>query len=222
MIGIDLDLLLSVQHERTVTNDSIVSFAGRGLQLPRDDQRTHYVRCPVLVHEFPEGELGVSYQGRLLARYDRTGQFLSAPVPRPAGARKAQQTGTTRALSARPIVAPGAAVRVASNSRAQWVQPPGTTAPRAAAGRPTPTAPHASKPRHSSTRAGAAAHNVDGTTRSPQPPATKGRPNYRAVHNVDSSLCHHRASEVRAQEKKDVKPKTREPKKIRSRTERTS
>jgi len=222
LIGIELDLLLSVQHARTVTNDSLVSFEGRGLPVPRDDQRAHYVRCPVLVHEFPEGELGVSYQGRLLARYDRAGQLLPAPVPRPAGARNAQHTGTPRVLSARPIVAPGAAGRVASTSRAQWGQPPGTKAPRAAAGRPTPTSPHTSKARHSSTRAGAAAHHVDGTTRSPQPPATKGRLNYRAVHNVDSSLCHHRASEVRAQEKKDAKLKTGEPKKTRSRTERTS
>lgn len=219
MIGIDLDLLLSVQHERTVTNDSIVSFEGRGLQLPRDDQRAHYVRCPVLVHEFAEGELGVSYQGRLLARYDRAGQLLPAPAPPPAAERKAQQTGTTRAMSAMPIAAPGAAVRVASSSRGQRARRPATIAPRAAAGRLTPSASHAGAPGHSSTRAGAAAHNVDGDTRNPKPPATTPRPNYRAVHNVDSSLCHHPALYVRAPRAINNKPKDS---KKRPRTERTS
>jgi hypothetical protein len=40
------------------------------------------VRCPVLVHEFTDDSLGISYQGRLLARYDRTGRLLEAPRAR--------------------------------------------------------------------------------------------------------------------------------------------
>ncbi len=84
LIGVELDLLLSVHHERTVWNDSTVSFEGLKLELPRRPDRAHYVRCPVLVHEFPEGTLGVSYQGRLLARYSRTGELLAIPLaPRP-------------------------------------------------------------------------------------------------------------------------------------------
>ena len=39
----------------------------------------HFVRCPVSVHQFPKANLGVSYQGRLLARYDATGGILSIP-----------------------------------------------------------------------------------------------------------------------------------------------
>ena len=192
MVGIDLELLLSAQHERVVPNDSAVPFEARGLQLPPLPQRPHYVRCPVLVHEFPEGELGVSYQGRLLARYERDGQLLAAAAPRPVAERKAQQTGTTRAMSALPIVASRASLRVASRARGQRARPPGIIAPRAA-GRPTPSAPPASAAGRSPTRAGAAAHNVDGDTRNPQQPATKPQPSYRAVHNVDSSLCHHPA-----------------------------
>jgi len=89
--GIDLELLLSVHHERSVNNDSTVSFEGRSLQLPQRAERAHYVRCPVLVHEFPAGTLGVSYQGRLLARYSPAGELL-APLPpsrRRAGGRRA-------------------------------------------------------------------------------------------------------------------------------------
>ncbi len=83
LVGVDLELLLSIQHERTVNNDSVVSFESVRLQLPRRSDRAYYVRCPVLVHEFPEGTLGISYQGRLLARYTRDGQLLAVPpVPR--------------------------------------------------------------------------------------------------------------------------------------------
>lgn len=83
LVGVELELLLSTQHRRTVNNDSTVAFNTRCLQLPRTAERAHYVRCEVTVHEFPEGPLGVSYQGRLLARYGRDGDLLSAgPPPR--------------------------------------------------------------------------------------------------------------------------------------------
>jgi transposase len=222
LVGVELELLLSVQHERTVWNDSTVSFEGMKLQLPPRPDRAHYVRCPVLVHEFPEGELGISYQGRLLARYERAGQLLPAPAPRPVATRTAQQTGTTRAMSGRPLVAPEAAVRVASRSRGQRARPPGILAPRAAAGRSTPSAPHVGAAPHSSTRAGAAAHNVDGDTRNRHQSATKQRPSYRAVHNVDSSLCPHPARSVRARRAYNKKPTEPKTKNKRSRTERTS
>jgi len=85
LAGIDLRLLLSVQHERVVRNDSTVTFEKIILQLPPGRERLHYVRCPVLVHEFLEGTLGVSYQGRLLARYTRQGDLL----PRSSGTERA-------------------------------------------------------------------------------------------------------------------------------------
>jgi len=50
--------------------------------LPRLRLRRHYVRCPVLVHEFPDDTLGISHQGRLLARYDRQATLLEAPTAR--------------------------------------------------------------------------------------------------------------------------------------------
>lgn len=81
LVGVDLELLLSVQHARTVQNDSTVLFGNRALQLPRAPERLHYVRCAVTVHEFPAGTLGISYQGRLLARYGRDGELVSAGVP---------------------------------------------------------------------------------------------------------------------------------------------
>ena len=82
LVGVDLRLLLSAHHERTVRNDSTVSFERLALQLPPTRDRRHYVRCPVLVHEFPDDTLGISYQGRLLARYTRQGTLIEAPAAR--------------------------------------------------------------------------------------------------------------------------------------------
>jgi transposase len=79
LAGIDLDLLLSAQHQRIVRNDNTVTFKNLILQLPTTRERMHFVRCPVSVHQFPNATLGVSYQGRLLARYDVTGGILPAP-----------------------------------------------------------------------------------------------------------------------------------------------
>jgi transposase len=76
MAGLDLELLLSVQHERTVKNDNTVSFQGVTFQLPSSKTRYHYVRCPVLLHELTNGRLAISYQGERLATYSRDGEQI--------------------------------------------------------------------------------------------------------------------------------------------------
>ena len=76
LAGIDLDLILSVQQQRTVRNDNTVSFEGTTLQLPPNKYRHHYVRCRVLVHQFIDKTLGVSFQNHLLARYSTDGELL--------------------------------------------------------------------------------------------------------------------------------------------------
>lgn len=73
LVGVDLELLLSVQHERVVQNDNTVQFKRRSLQLESSKDRMHYVRCPVLVHELLDGTLGVSYQGKLIGRFTTDG-----------------------------------------------------------------------------------------------------------------------------------------------------
>jgi transposase len=161
LVGVDLELVLSIQHERTVTNDSVVSFESLSLQLPRRPDRAHYVRCPVLVHEFPDGTLGVSYQGRLLARYTRAGQLLAVP---PAARRRRPGARRTAPGEGRPI------------------------------------------PQLSTTRAGAAAHSVDGGTAKPRHPPKHARPRTTAVHNVDSSFSYHPAVTVRAAKSNSLTP----------------
>ena len=78
--GIELELVLSSKHERVVRNDNTITFKNLILQLPSTRYRIHFVRCPVTVHQFSNGTLGISYQGRLLARYDGAGGPLQ-PSP---------------------------------------------------------------------------------------------------------------------------------------------
>jgi hypothetical protein len=66
--GIELELLLSAKHKQVVRNDNTVTFNTVFLQLPTTRERIHFVRCPVVVHQLPNGTLGVSYKGRLLAQ----------------------------------------------------------------------------------------------------------------------------------------------------------
>ena len=151
LVGVDLELLLSAQHERVVRNDSTVPFETLTLQLPQLPQRPHYVRCPVLVHEFPAGTLGISYQGQLLARYDRAGHLLPSAAPRRrSAARNRAQHGTARPLSPVAIVAPGASGSVASEPAGRGARPTAKSGRREAgrnrergAGRPTRSSPHA-------------------------------------------------------------------------------
>src|SRR5580704_976649 len=80
LAGVELELVLSSKHERIVRNDNTVTFKNLILQLPSTHQRIHFVRCPVTVHQFANGTLGISYQDRLLARFDSSGG-CSRPAP---------------------------------------------------------------------------------------------------------------------------------------------
>jgi transposase len=94
LTGIELELVLSSKHERIVRNDNTVTFKNLILQLPSTRHRMHFVRCPVLVHQFANGTLGISYQGRLLARYDALGGPLR-PSPNKERTAAAQRLAST-------------------------------------------------------------------------------------------------------------------------------
>src|SRR2546421_10213744 len=88
LAGIELELVLSSKHERIVRNDNTVTFKNLILQLPSTPHRIHFVRCPVTVHQFSNGTLGISYQGRLLARYDAAGGPLHPNFDKEGAARE--------------------------------------------------------------------------------------------------------------------------------------
>lgn len=77
LAGVNLQLLLSIHHDRVVQKDSTVVFGGIVLQLPPTNARRNYVRCPVIVHELLGGGLAVSYQGDVIARFTADGVPLS-------------------------------------------------------------------------------------------------------------------------------------------------
>src|SRR6201987_82749 len=103
LAGIELELVLSSKHERIVRNDNTITFKNLILQLPTTRHRIHFVRCPVTVHQFANGTLGISYQGRLLARYDASGESLQ-PSPnkeRAAGTQRLASTAVQRVATPR-------------------------------------------------------------------------------------------------------------------------
>lgn len=71
--GLNLELLLSLQHERVVRADNTISFNGTALQLRPSDLRMHYARCRVLVHELIDGTLAVSFERQEIGRFTREG-----------------------------------------------------------------------------------------------------------------------------------------------------
>lgn len=77
IVGIDLKRLLSVQHERVVRNDNTVVLEKLVLQLPARKERMHFARCPVTVHEFLDGTLGVSFRETLVATFTREGKEVT-------------------------------------------------------------------------------------------------------------------------------------------------
>jgi len=110
LTGIELELVLSSKHERVVRNDNTVTFQNLILQLPSTRHRMHFVRCPVIVHQFANGTLGISYQGRLLARYDALGGPLNSCPNK-------ERTATAQRLAS------GAVRRVATHWRTRTQNP---------------------------------------------------------------------------------------------------
>lgn len=82
LVGMDLELVLSEQHERVVGKDSVVSFENLALQLPRGQERASYARCAVIVHRVLDGSLVVTHMGRILARYASDGAPARQQQPR--------------------------------------------------------------------------------------------------------------------------------------------
>ena len=80
----ELDDILCLKEERTVTRDNCVSYKRLQLQLPVGHGR-HYVERLVRVHEHADGRLSVFHGPQRLARYDADGAMLREPVALAAG-----------------------------------------------------------------------------------------------------------------------------------------
>lgn len=77
LAGIDLELLVSEQHERIVQKDNTVLFERLHLQLAASAERVSWARCPVLIHELVDGALAVTLHNKLIGKFDRQGTPLT-------------------------------------------------------------------------------------------------------------------------------------------------
>jgi transposase len=82
LVGIDLELLLSVQTLRHVRNDHPVTLNGQVLQLPEPKGRPSLAGCQVLVHQFVDRGLAISFQSVVLARFNPDGDLVQHPKTR--------------------------------------------------------------------------------------------------------------------------------------------
>ncbi|MEY3193468.1 MAG: hypothetical protein RI982_1250 [Bacteroidota bacterium] len=76
-VGRDLQEILSIQEERIVAKDNTISYHNKTLQIPKAEDRYHYVKCKIMVHEYANGNLAIFHGPRKLAVYDNNGKLLS-------------------------------------------------------------------------------------------------------------------------------------------------
>ena len=69
----DLDLIFSLQYERTVNRDNTVSFQNLRLQMERVGWRATLAGCQVMVHQHLDGTLSITHGPHVLGRYTAEG-----------------------------------------------------------------------------------------------------------------------------------------------------
>jgi transposase len=74
----DLDLVLSLQFERTVNRDNTVSFQNLSLQIEAVRWRATLAGCQVMVHQHLDGTLSLTHGPHLLGRYTAEGAAQDA------------------------------------------------------------------------------------------------------------------------------------------------
>jgi len=85
---LDPDSVFCFKHQRTVNNDTSISFSGHPLQIPPGPDRISYARARVDVHQRLDGSLAICHKGKTLIVYQpaesgpvRVGKFTPAPRP---------------------------------------------------------------------------------------------------------------------------------------------
>jgi hypothetical protein len=85
----DLDLVFSIQCERTVNRDNTVSFQNLNLQIEKVNWRGTLAGCTVKIHQHLDGTLSITYGPQRLGRYTSQGEPIlkssatSAAVEKP-------------------------------------------------------------------------------------------------------------------------------------------
>jgi transposase len=87
----DLDLIFTLQYERTVNRDNTVSFQNLRLQMERVGWRATLTGCQVTVHQHLDGTLSITHGPHRLGRYtaDGTAQIANKQIENKMSAPKA-------------------------------------------------------------------------------------------------------------------------------------
>ena len=74
----DLDLVFSLQFERTVNRDNTVSFQNLQLQIERVNWRATLAGCNVMVHQHLDGTISLTHGPHRLGRFTAQGVALTS------------------------------------------------------------------------------------------------------------------------------------------------
>jgi transposase len=74
----DLDLVFSLQFERTVNRDNTVSFQNLQLQIERVNWRATLAGCNVMVHQHLDGTISLSHRPHRLGRFTAQGEAMTS------------------------------------------------------------------------------------------------------------------------------------------------
>jgi transposase len=88
----DLDLVFSLQFERTVNRDNTVSFQNLSLQIEPVRFRATLAGCNVMLHQHLDGTLSITHGPHRLGHY--TAQGVAIPAPKMAARRAVEKTRT--------------------------------------------------------------------------------------------------------------------------------
>ncbi len=86
--GKNLDLIFSVQHERTVSQDNTVHLGPHILQIEKTHWRATLASCRVTVYEHLDSTWSIGYGPHIVGRYNRDGLPLFLESTKPLGKRE--------------------------------------------------------------------------------------------------------------------------------------
>lgn len=97
--GHDLELVFSLQHERTVDKDNTVKIAHLILQIERTSWRNSLGGCRVKVHQHFDESYSIVYAGRIVGRYTAEGAELAVVDKQKAVEKWKSVKGTGKSLN---------------------------------------------------------------------------------------------------------------------------
>lgn len=75
--SMNLHNILCIQEQRTVTKDNTVSYKAKILQIPKQQDRCHYVKATIRIHEYSNGSMAIFHGPKKLANYDVAGILIT-------------------------------------------------------------------------------------------------------------------------------------------------